>query len=178
MTIRHLQGQCVSCGREAPWPHVADCPYCGEEVLMPRLWVALRRAWFATVAGTLGMMVLFPLMNGTFIRFRPLESTWGWIGIGIAFMLFLLPHDDRNVMVCSQRELVSWQLKSALGSLLLGIASLTCAVHAIAAFPDKAQFALCSAAMLCLLVSPWFFRLCAWRLWTGMALVWFGFVWV
>jgi hypothetical protein len=171
MTLRYLQGQCVSCGRHPPWPHVASCPYCGEEVLMPRLWGILRRSWVAAFIVALGMVVLLPLMQGMPVRSHGAGSIQRWLLLSIASTLFLMPHTAQDVIVCSQRELLAWQIKSFLGSLMIGISSLVCASHLVYAMSDWLMAFFCAILTACLLVSPWLFRLCAWRMWAGMALV-------
>lgn len=173
MTIRHLQGQCVSCGRQSPWPHVSTCPYCGEEVLMPRLWVALRRVWVAAFTGALGMVILLPLMHnetGAPIRGDGELSIPSWILLSMASVLFLMPHNRQDVIVCSQRELLAWQVKSFFGSLIMGVSSLIGASQSLYARSDWGVAVACGALVMCLWVSPWFFRLCAWRIWAGTVL--------
>jgi len=171
MTIRPLQGQCVSCGRHPPWPHVASCPYCGEAVLMPRLWVILRRVWAAVFLCALGMVVLLPLMQGMPVRNQGAWSIQSWLLFSIASTLFLMPHTTQDVIVCSQRELLAWQIKSFCGALIIGGSSLIGAAQIVYARSDGLLALFCAILIACLLVSPWFIRLCAWRMWVGMALI-------
>jgi hypothetical protein len=98
-------------------------------------------------------------------------SVQRWIMLGIACLLFLLPQNDRDVIVCSQHELRTWQLKSFMASLLIGLSSLVCASQLASARTDWAISICCGVALLCLLVTPGFFRLCAWRIWVGTALI-------
>ncbi|MEI7945390.1 MAG: hypothetical protein WCJ02_01775 [bacterium] len=171
MTLRHLQGQCVSCGRPSPWPHVESCPYCGEEVLMPRLWVILRRAWGAVFIVAMGMVVLLPMMQGKHVRSHGAWSIQSWILVSVASSLFLMPHTTQDVIVCSQRELLAWQIKSFLCALAIGVSSLICAAQIVYAHSDGLLTLFVAILTVCLLVSPWFFRLCSWRMWIGIFLI-------
>lgn len=145
---------------------------------MPRAWVVLRRVWVALFTGALGMVLLLQLMHGRPVQSHNDWSVQRWIILSIAGMLFALPQDDREVIVCSQHELRVWQLKSFVGSLLLGISSLVCASRLADAPSDGAVAIACGITIICLLAAPWFFRLCAWRIWAGMALIVAGCVWV
>jgi hypothetical protein len=86
-------------------------------------------------------------------------------------MLFLLPHPPQDVIVCSQRELFTWQLKSLLGALMIGALSLIGATQSVYALSDWTVATACGVLVLCLLAAPWFFRLCAWRMWVGSVLL-------
>lgn len=141
---------------------------------MPRAWVVLRRVWLAAFTGALGMVVVFPLMfheTGVPVRSHEILSVQSWILFSIASMLFLLPHPPQDVIVCSQRELFTWQLKSLLGSLMIGGSALIGATQDVYALSDWTVALSCGVLVLCLLASPWFFRLCAWRMWVGSFLL-------
>jgi hypothetical protein len=140
---------------------------------MPRAWVFLRRVWIAAFTASLGLVVLLPGMHA---HTRAISSVQGWILLSIATMLFLFPHHSGDVIVSSPRELRYWQIKSLLGSLLLG----TCALIGAIQF-DVATWE-CSVAVafgvlgLCLFSAPYFFRLSAWRVWAGTALIFAAYV--
>ncbi len=138
---------------------------------MPLAWVVLRLVWVASFIVAIGMVVLLPLMQGSLARSHDTWSLQSWLLFSIASTLFLMPHHRQDVIVCSQRELLTWQSKSFLGSLIIGGSSWICAAQIEYARSDcwVALFSVLLAA--CLLASPWFFRLCAWRLWVGMALI-------
>ncbi len=175
MMIRHPQGQCVSCGRHPPWPHVVTCPYCTEDILMPRAWVFLRRAWLVAFTGALGLVILLPALYASSIdmssRPHPVSSVQGWILLSIAAMLFLFPHNPHDVIVCSPRELRSWQFKSLLGSLLIGTGALIAAIQCDSARGECSVVVAFGVLGLCLFAVPYFFRLSAWRVWAGTALI-------
>ena len=171
MTIRPLQGQCVSCGRLSPWPHVFVCPYCTEEILMPRAWVVLRRVWFGVFTFAIGMVVLLSLMNSMSVRSYGVVSLQSWILLSIASILFLVPHNTLDVIVCSQRELRAWQLKSFMGSILVEGSAFICTSQVAVAMLDWRVAFCCGITLICLLVSPWFFRLSTWRIWVGIVLI-------
>ena len=138
---------------------------------MPRMWVVLRRAWVATFSFTLGMVVLLPLMQGSLARSHEAWSLQRWLLFSIASTLFLMPHPRQDVIVCSQRELFTWQSKSFLGSLIIGGSAWVCAAQRVYACSVCWVGLFSVLLVVCLLTSPWFFRLCAWRLWVGMILV-------
>jgi hypothetical protein len=153
---------------------VYTCPYCNEEVLMPRAWVLLRWVWLAAFTGALGMVIVLPLMHhetGVLVRSSEVLSVQSWILFSIASLLFLLPHPTQDVIVCSQRELFTWQLKSLLGSLMIGGSALICATQGVYGLSDWTLAFSSGVGVLCLLASPWFFRLCAWRIWVGTVLL-------
>jgi|GEM_PF-4715153 len=138
---------------------------------MPRAWVVLRRSWVALFTGSLGLAILLPQLQGLSGQNQDAWSLQSWILCSIAFMLFLLPHNSQDVIVCSTRELFFWQLKSFMGSLIIGIGSLICAAQIVHALSHWTVALLCGVLLICLLTSPWFFRLCAWRIWGGIALI-------
>jgi len=141
---------------------------------MPRTWVILRRVWLAAFTGALGMVCLLPSMHhetGVLVRSNEVLSVQSWILFSIASLLFLLPHPTHDVIVCSQRELFTWQLKSLLGSLMIGGSALIGARQGVYALSDWTVALSCGVGVLCLLAAPWFFRLCAWRIWVGSVLL-------
>jgi hypothetical protein len=138
---------------------------------MPRAWVVLRRAWFGIFTFAIGMVVLLPLMYSMSVRSYGVVSIQSWILFSIASMLFLVPHNTLDVIVCSQRELRAWQIKSLMGSLLVGLSSFVCASQVAVALSDWRVAIFCGITIICLLVSPWFIRLCTWRIWVGIVLV-------
>jgi hypothetical protein len=137
---------------------------------MPRAWVILRRVWLAAFTGALGMVCLLPQMRGLTLQ-RADWSLQSWLLFSVASMLFLLPHPPQDVIVCSQRELFTWQLKSLLGSLMIGGGALIGATQSVYALSDWTVATACGVLVLCLLAAPWFFRLCAWRMWVGSVLL-------
>ena len=141
---------------------------------MPRAWVVSRRVWVALFTCSMGLVVLLPLMHsetGEPLRSYGVLSVQSWLLLSIASMLFLMPHTTRDVIVCSQQELRAWQFKSFTGSLIIGISSFLCASHLAVTMSDWVFAVFCGITILSLLFSPWFFRLCTWRIWVGMALV-------
>ncbi len=139
---------------------------------MPRAWVFLRRAWIVAFTGALGLVILLPGMHA---HPHAVSSAQGWILLSIAAMLFLFPHNPHDVIVCSPRELRSWQLKSLLGSILIGIGALISAIQCDAASWEWSVAVVCGVIMLCLVTAPYFFRLSAWRIWGGIMLIVVGF---
>jgi hypothetical protein len=174
MMIRHPQGQCVSCGRRPPWPHVIACPFCNEEILMPRAWVFLRRVWIALFTLSLGLVVVLPVMcMEDDVASQP-GGAWPvlrWILFSIAAMLILAPHDPQDVIVSSQKELRVWQLKTLFGSMVMGTGALILGIRSVYGLLEWPVAISCGVLLVCLLISPWFFRLSAWRIWVGTALV-------
>jgi hypothetical protein len=141
---------------------------------MPRRWIVLRRIWIAAFTASVGMVILLPWIHsqsGFPVPREGIIPVQRWILLSIASLFFLLPHPARDVIVCSQRELLAWQLKSLFGSLVIGVSALICAAQINAARSDGLLALACALLIGCLLVSPWFFRLCAWRLWVGTALI-------
>jgi len=138
---------------------------------MPRAWVVLRRAWIVAFIVAMGMVVLFPLMHGMSVRSQGVGSIQRWLLFSVASVLFLLPHPPQDVIVCTQRELFAWQFKSLLGSLIIWGSSWICVAQSVHARSDGWVALFSVLLVACLLVSPWFIRLCAWRLWMGMILV-------
>ena len=138
---------------------------------MPRLWVILRRGWLTAFIVATGMVILLPSIQGMSVRSHGAGSIQSWLLFSIASTLFLMPHTPHDVIVCSQRELLAWQIKSFLGSLMIGIGSLVCASHLAYAMSDCLVALFFAILIACLWVSPWFIRLCAWRMWVGMVLV-------
>lgn len=138
---------------------------------MPRAWVMLRWLWLAAFTGALGMVCLLPQISGLSLQSSGEWSLQRWLLFSIASLLFLLPHPTQDVIVCSQRELFTWQLKSLLGSLMIGGSALICATQGEYALSDWTVAISCGVGVLCLLASPWFFRLCAWRMWVGSFLL-------
>lgn len=141
---------------------------------MPRAWVFLRRVWIASFTASLGLVIVLPVMYASTtmpIRPSPIFSVQGWILLSIATMLLLIPHNTHDVIVCSQRELRGWQFKSLLGSLLIGVASLIVALQCDWVRWEWSVAVVCGVIMLCLVTAPYFFRLSAWRVWAGTALV-------
>jgi hypothetical protein len=141
---------------------------------MPRAWVVLRRIWLATFVAALGLVVLLPVVYakmGPPPLFSYFLSLPGWILLGMAAMLFLLPHSTHDVIVCSPQELRAWQLKSLLGALLIGLAASMGAFQLKYAHGDWCMAAACVGLILCLFLAPYFFRLSAWRIWAGTAMV-------
>jgi hypothetical protein len=178
MMIRHPQGQCVSCGRLPPWPHIATCPYCNEDVLMPRIWVLLRRIWIAIFTGSLGLVIVLPWMHqmvGVPLQRQAVLSVPSWILLSMATMLFLFPHNSHDVIVCSPRELRAWQFKSLLGSLIIGTGACLGAIQCDCARWEWSVAVACGVLGLCLFTAPYFFRLSAWRIWGGIILIFVGF---
>ncbi len=138
---------------------------------MPRAWVVLRRVWLAAFTGALGMVCLLPQISGSSLQSPGEWSLQRWLLFSIASLLFLLPHPTQDVIVCSQRELFTWQLKSLLGSLMIGGSALIGATQGVYALSGWTVASACGVLVLCLLASPWFFRLCAWRMWVGSFLL-------
>lgn len=138
---------------------------------MPRAWIVWRRVWVGVFTFAIGMVVLLPLMQGLSVQNHRVGCVRSWIVLSMAFMLFLMPHNNRDVIVCSQPELRAWQIKSLTGSLLVGLSSLVCTLYGVYTLSDWGVMLFCGITIICLLVSPWFFRLCAWRIWVGMVLV-------
>jgi hypothetical protein len=138
---------------------------------MPRAWIVLRRVWLALVMVSLGLVLLLPLLQDAALSTQSGISLPRWIFLSFTVLFFGMPHDDRDVIICSQRELSSWQAKSALGSLLVGLASFVCVTRVAKTPFDGGILLLGGVALFCLLAAPWFFRLCAWRMWAGMALL-------
>ena len=131
----------------------------------------LRRVWLAAFTGALGMVCLLPQMRGLTLQRPGGWSVQSWLLFSVASMLFLLPHPPQDVIVCSQRELFTWQLKSLLGSLMIGGSALIGATQGVYALSDWTVASACGVLVLCLLAAPWFFRLCAWRMWAGTVLL-------
>jgi len=138
---------------------------------MPRAWVMLRWVWLAAFTGALGMICLLPQMRGLALQSPGEWSLHRWLLFSIASLLFLLPHPIQDVIICSQRELFVWQLKSLLGSLIIGGSALICATQGVYGRADWMVALSCGVGVLCLLAAPWFFRLCAWRIWVGSVLL-------
>ncbi len=138
---------------------------------MPRAWIVWRRVWVGVFTFAIGMVVLLPLMQGLSVQNHRVGCVRSWIVLGMAFMLFLKPHNNRDVIVCSQPELRAWQIKSLMGSLFVGLSSLVCTSQVAVAMSDWGVAIFCGITIICLLVSPWFIRLCTWRIWVGMILV-------
>ncbi len=149
--------------------------------MMPRVWVVLRRVWLATFSFALGMVVLLSLMHnetGSPVRGYGVLSVRSWILLSTASILFLMPYNRQDVIVCSQRELLSWQIKSFLGSLIIGISAMIGATQSVYALSDWTVAIPCGVLLMSLLASPWFVRLCAWRIWAGIALLSAGWAWL
>ena len=141
---------------------------------MPRSWVFLRRLWLAAFTGALGLVILLPALYASSIDISQphvVSSVQGWILFSIATMLFLFPHNPHDVIVCSPRELRSWQFKSLLGSLLIGTGALIAAIQCDSARGEWSVAVVLGVLVLCLFAAPYFFRLSAWRIWLGTALV-------
>jgi len=145
---------------------------------MPRAWLVLRRVWIAAFTASVGLVIVLPVMCASTampIRSSPIFSVQGWILLSIATILFLIPHSAHDVIVCSPRELRSWQFKSLLGSLLIGVGALIVALQCDWARWEWSVAVVCGVLMLCLVTAPYFFRLSAWRIWGGIILIFVGF---
>jgi hypothetical protein len=90
---------------------------------------------------------------------------------GIAAMLLLAPHDPQDVIVSSQKELRVWQLKTLLGSMVMGTGALILGIRSVYGLSDWPVAISCGVLLVCLLISPWFFRLSTWRIWGGFVLI-------
>lgn len=135
---------------------------------MPRAWVFLRRVWIALFTLSLGLVIL---LSGMHVHPRAVSSVQGWILLSIATMLFLLPHGAHDVIICSHRELRTWQFKSLLGSLLIGTGALIGAIQLNATRWEWSVAVACGVLVLCLMTAPYFFRLSPWRVWAGTSMV-------
>ena len=141
---------------------------------MPRAWVFLRRVWLAAFTGAVGLVIVLPpMLDGADLPYRPqsVSSVQGWIFFGIATMLFLFPHTTHDLIVCSPRELRAWQFKSLLGSLIIGTGACLGAIQCDSARGEWSVLVALGVLVLCLVAAPYFFRLSAWRIWLGTALI-------
>lgn len=141
---------------------------------MPRAWVFLRRAWIALFTLSLGLVVMLPWMcMEDDVACQP-SGTWPvlrWILFSIAAMLLLATHDPQDVIVSSQKELRVWQLKTLFGSMVMGAGALILGLRSVYGLSDWPVAISWGVLLVCLLISPWFFRLSTWRIWGGAALV-------
>jgi len=166
-----FHGNCISCGRSVPWPHTHDCPFCSEAVLMPRLWAVLRKIWLVAFAGAWGFLLLQLLFSCGSLQVRLGLSLPQWILWSLAALFFLLPMPAQDVIVSSAREELGWQLKSLLGSVMIGLAALSCAISFYMGLSDCLGALVCVILCGCLFTSPLFFRLSAERIWAGLFFV-------
>jgi hypothetical protein len=141
---------------------------------MPHAWVFLRRGWIVLFTLSLGLVVVLPWMCMEDDVASQLSGAWPvlrWILFGIAAMLLLAPHDPQDVIVSSQKELRVWQLKTLLGSMVMGTGALILGIRSVYGLSDWPVAISCGVLLVCLLISPWFFRLSTWRIWGGFVLI-------
>jgi hypothetical protein len=145
---------------------------------MPRAWVFLRRVWIALFTLSLGLVVVLPWMYMEDDVASPpggVLPVLRWILFSIATMLILAPHDPQDVIVSSQKELRVWQLKTLFGSMVMGTGALILGIRSVYGLWDWPVAISCGVLLVCLLISPYFFRLSAWRVWGGIILIFVGF---